>query len=178
MRLIKPILIVVAVIVALPLVIALFVSGDFNYEKSITINAPVETVWTYTSSLEGLDKWNPWDEKDPNMKKTREGTDGQVGASQSWESDKDEVGAGKQTIAKIEAPNYFETDIKFLTPYESEAKGYVSLKKVEEGTEATWGFKSEMPYPFRIMKLFFDAEKQMGPEFEKGLNNLKSLAES
>jgi len=68
MKILKYIGIVLLVLIAIPLIIALFVSKDFNYEKSISINAPVDSVWMYTSSLGGLDKWSPWNDLDPNMK--------------------------------------------------------------------------------------------------------------
>ncbi len=178
MKLLKRILlllVVLVVLVAIVLIAALFVSKDVLYEKSISINAPIESVWENVNSLDDMDKWSPWNDIDPNMKKEMQGPDGQIGAIASWDSDHKDVGKGSQTIAKIEAPTLFETDLKFYEPYESEAKGYVKLEKEDKGTKVTWGFQSEIPYPFNFMMLFNDMEANMGETWGNGLSKLQKL---
>ena len=177
MKILKKILIALAAVIALILIVALFIPRQFNYEKSITINAPIEKVWEHTNSLADLDEWAPWMEYDPNMKKELTGTDGTVGAKSSWESDHEKVGKGSQTISKIEPPTLLVTDLKFYTPYESEAKGYVKLKSEGDKTVVTWGFESDMPYPFNLMKLFMNMEEAVGEDFQKGLTKLKNICE-
>lgn len=163
---------------SIPLIIAAFTGNDLVYEQSIHINAPIDSVWEHTNSLADLDSWSPWDVKDPDMKKECTGIDGTVGAMQSWDSEVEGIGAGSQTIAKIEAPTYLETDLKFIKPKEMESKGYIHLVVEDVGTTLTWGFKSEMPYPFNFMLLFLDMEKHMGEDWNYGLNTLKDLAEN
>jgi hypothetical protein len=178
MKALKYILIVLVSIVALIMVVALFVPKEMMYEKSISINAPIDIVWENVNSLADMDAWSPWNEKDPNMKKTNSGVDGTVGAIQSWESDVEGVGTGSQTIAKINPPYYIETELKFYDPYESEAVGYVKLEEIANNEiSATWGFKSEMPYPFNIMSLFMNMDDMMGDDWNKGLTKLKFLSE-
>ena len=62
-------------------------------------------------------------------------------------------------------------------PFESVAKGYVYLKAEANTTKATWGFQSEMPYPLNISILFMDMEKNMGDDWRKALNALKTMSE-
>lgn len=156
---------------------ALFVSKDFDYETSVTIDAPIDSVWTHTSTLAGLDSWSPWKEMDPEMETDAGGIDGEVGAWQFWKSENTDVGSGKQSIVNIEAPYLFETSLEFYTPYDSEADGYVKLIITDDGTTAAWGFKSVMPYPFNLMKLII-SEEEMDEPFLKGLNKLKALSEA
>ncbi|MFZ4724908.1 MAG: hypothetical protein ACOYMD_05640, partial [Paludibacter sp.] len=80
MKALKLIGIGLLVVVAILLIIALFIPKDFAYEKSITINAPIDSVWQNTNSLTGLDKWSPWNDHDPIMKKEMVGVDGTIGA--------------------------------------------------------------------------------------------------
>ena len=162
-------------VVVLVLFIALFVPRVFNYEKSITINAPIDTVWINVSSLTALDKWSPWNDHDPVMKKEMKGTDGTVGAIQSWESNI--VGTGSQTIALIEKPTYFETELNFYKPHKSHGKAYVKLVSKGRGTKATWGMTGNMPYPMNVMILFLNMEKNMGKDWDRGLTRLKNLSE-
>ena len=156
---------------------ALFVSKDFNFESSVTINAPIDSVWMHTNNLVGLDSWSPWKEMDPTMKTDAGGVDGEVDAWQFWDSKNKDVGSGKQTIINIEAPHLFETYLEFYTPYNSEANGYVKLSTENDMTVASWGFKSIMPYPFNLMKLMY-SEEDMKEPFDKGLNKLKALSEA
>ncbi len=178
MKFLKTIGIVVISIIALLLIVALFVSNDFNYEKSITINTPIEKVWEHTNKLSAMDVWTPWLDYDPNMKIEITGTDGTIGAMSTWKSDNENVGSGSQTITKIEAPTLLATKLKFAEPFESEADGYLKLKEEGNNTLVTWGFKSKMPYPFNLMKLTMNMEEAVGKDFGLGLNKLKKLCEN
>jgi len=169
--------IILLCIILIPLIMSLFVSKDFNFETSVTINAPIDSVWTHTNTLAGLDSWSPWKEMDPAMETDAGGIDGEVGAWQSWVSEVKDVGNGKQSIVNIEAPTLIETYLEFYTPYNSEADGYVKLTSMDNKTTATWGFKSIMPYPFNLMKLMY-SEEDMKEPFDKGLNKLKVLSEA
>ncbi len=175
MKILKIIGIVLGTIVALILIVALFVPKSFTYEKTITINAPIDSVWKNVNSLSALDKWSPWNDHDPNMKKEISGVDGTIGAIQSWESDI--VGWGSQTIENIQAPTLFETKLDFIKPHESHGNAYVKLVSEGSSTKATWGMTGKMPYPLNIMNLIMNMEKQMGADWDNGLSKLKMLCE-
>ncbi|MEI6753229.1 MAG: SRPBCC family protein [Paludibacter sp.] len=164
-----------AVLISLVLIIAIFVPKEFVYEKTIVINAPVDSVWSNTATLSAMDKWSPWNDHDPNMKKEMSGIDGTVGAKQSW--DGAIVGVGSQTITKIQKPTLFETSLDFMKPHESHGKGYVKLVANGNTTKTTWGMSGSMPYPFNIMILFMNMEKSMGKDWDLGLSRLKKLSE-
>ena len=164
-------------IIILFLVVALFVPKEFTYEKTISINSPIDTVWVFTSSLSGLDKWSPWNDHDPNMKKEMSGVDGTIGAVQSWTSDVDDVGIGSQTISTIEKPTLFETKLDFLKPHESHGLAYIKVVSKGKATKATWGMKGNMPYPFNVMRLFMNMDKMLSKDWDNGLGKLKKLSE-
>lgn len=169
---------VILAIVAILLIIPLFISKDMNYEKSISIDAAIDKVWENTSTLAAMDKWSPWNAKDPGMDQTLTGIDGEVGAKQSWISEKKDVGEGSQTIVGVNKPTELLTKLEFIKPFKSEADAYVRLKEEGSVTSATWGFESQMAYPMNIMKLFMNFEKNMDKDFGAGLNKLKSICES
>lgn len=162
-------------IISLVLIVALFVPKTFVYEKSIAINAPIDSVWANTNSLAAMDKWSPWNDHDPKMKKEISGEDGTVGAKQSW--DGKIVGVGSQTITNVKKPILFETNLDFYKPHESHGKGYVKLVTDGAGTTATWGMSGSMPYPINILTLFMNMEKNMGKDWDLGLSRLKKLSE-
>ena len=177
MKIVKTIGIAIVSLIALVLIAALFVSNDFDYEKSVVIDGPIDSVWQHTNSLAALEKWSPWNDYDPSMLKEFKGTDGKVGAMTSWDSKVENVGRGSQTITKIDSPSYFGTDLKFYSPFESEADGYIKLEAMGEQTKVTWGFNSEMPYPFNLMMVAMNADSTIGKDFALGLSKLKVLAE-
>jgi hypothetical protein len=164
-------------ILALVLITGLFISRDLNYQKSIFIQADIQKVWGNVNSLSAMDSWSPWNQRDPNMEKTFTGTDGEPGATQSWKSPVKNVGEGSQTIQKLYPPNRIDIRLNFIKPFKSTADSFVNLEKSNDGTMATWGFESSMPYPMNIMKIFMNFEKSMGKDFGEGLANLKSIAE-
>lgn len=176
MQFLKKIFLVILFVIVLVLIVAAFVDGKIRYEKYVDINAPVERVWPHISTLSALNSWSPWVEQDPNMKTTVEGKDGTAGAKFCWQSDK--MGKGCQAIKSVKPFDVIETNLKFLTPYESEAAGFVKLSPQKNYTRATWGFSSVIPYPFRIIKLFTNAHAMLGKDYARGLEKLKKLSEA
>ncbi len=166
---------VLLILVGTPLITALLISKDFKFEATVQINEPVDSVWLHTNSLKALEKWNPWAKMDPDMKSSYNGEDGKIGASHTWDSEHPDVGAGTQTIYKIEAPKLFHTKLQFTKPWESEAEGYIKLTKNGSGTEVVWGFSAVMPYPTNLMKLI--PNKKGEKAFIDGLAALKKLCE-
>ena len=177
MKTVRYLLYIVFGFLAFILIIALFVTKDFNFEKSVTINKPIEQVWQHTNSLSALDKWSPWYAYDQNIRKQIYGKDGTVGAKETWESDVESVGKGKQTITKIEAPTLFATKLEFIKPYKNKIDGFVKLKSEGEKTIVSWGVKSKLPYPYNIMNILVNAENTIGKDFASGLNKLKAICE-
>ena len=177
MKILKKILYVLLAIIVLWLLVAAVISGDVKYEKSISINASPDKVWSHTNSVRAIDEWSPWNDKDPNLKKEWSGNTGQVGEKMSWEGNSN-VGKGWQTLTKIDpAAKRIDTEMKFLNPYESEGQAYVTVVPEGSGSKATWGFTSQIPYPFSVMKLFMNMEEAVGKDYQIGLERLKNLSE-
>jgi Polyketide cyclase / dehydrase and lipid transport len=177
MKIFKRILFFLLFVVAAALVVALFVSKDFNVEKEITINKPKQQVFDYVKYLKNQSNYSVWAKMDPNMKSTFTGTDGTVGFVNSWDGNKD-VGTGSQTITAITEGQSLETDLKFIKPWESTAKAYMTTSAVNDSTtKVIWGFKSKMAYPMNITKLFMNMDKMVGDDYQNGLNNLKAVLE-
>ena len=158
--------------------LGLFVAPEgFYVKRTTTINAPAKTVFPYVSSLKAMDAWSPWSEKDPNMVNTYEGTDGTVGAVNSWTSDVEEVGVGSQTITKIEPNKSIHTHLSFKKPHESESDATIRLTELDGKTKVQWGLRGSYGSVERLFMMFIDMEGNIGPEFQKGLDKLKAQVE-
>lgn len=159
--------------------ISLFFTGPktFDVHRSIEINAPRHVVYPWIRTFENMQKWSPFLEKDPQMIVSTEGTDGTVGAKNTWSGNKD-VGKGSQTITKLVTDERYESKLEFIEPMNSTADAYIQLSDTQDGmTQVTWGFKGTNNPVERILFNFMNMDQMMGPEFDKGLTKLKTLVE-
>ncbi len=164
----------VLVIVALGFVLP----DKAHIERSVVIKAPVEEVYALVSDLNEVDRWSPWAEQDPEM--TSVITDSGVGQKQIWTSQK--MGSGSQEIAALDP--FSRVDYRLDFGKMGVAAAAMTLAPVADGAEVVWSFDSNMRngVPLYIqplstyMGLFID--DMLGKDYEKGLANLKALAEA
>ncbi len=178
MRALKKILIILGILIAIPLIVALFVKKDYAVEKEIVINKPKTEVFDYIKFLKNQDNYSKWNRMDPNIKKTYRGTDGTVGFVSHWESENEEVGWGEQEIKKITEGERIDFELRFIKPFEATEPAFMKTKTVSENqTKVTWGFNGHMNYPMNLMMLFMDFEKMIGDDLQTGLGELKTQLE-
>ena len=178
MRILKKILIGIAVVIALLLVTALFVKKEYTVERALTINTSKQEVFEYIKLLKNHAEFNVWSMMDPEMKTEYTGTDGTVGFKSAWDSKNENVGKGEQTIAKITEGERVDFDLHFIKPFEGIAKAYMSTTaSAENQTTVKWAFESKMPYPMNLMLVFMNMDNMLGADLEKGLLNLKNNLE-
>ncbi len=153
----------------------------YSVTRTQTIDAPVTAVFSHVSSLEKTAAWSPWNKKDPNMKKEYAGAPGEVGSTYTWDGN-EEVGSGKQEIVKIVPNKKVESKLYFYTPYEAEADALITLKeKDKSSTQVSWRIGGRNnTFMERMLSLFkvINMEAAIGPDFESGLADLKTLVES
>jgi Polyketide cyclase / dehydrase and lipid transport len=177
MKIIKNLLFVVLGIIALFLVAALFIKKDYAVEKEIVINKPKANVFAYVKSLKNQHNFSTWEHKDPNMKMVYTGTDGAVGSTSAWEGNS-EVGSGGQKVTKITEGERVDIELHFMKPMESLSPVYFTTEALDSTkTKVKWGMSGHMNYPMNGMQLFMNMDDMIGTEYQKSLNNLKSVLE-
>jgi polyketide cyclase/dehydrase/lipid transport protein len=172
MKVLKFVLIGIGVVVVLILVAAIFITKTYHVERSVSIHAPQPLVMEQVKSLKKMNEWSPFVEQDPQMQIIYSGTEGQVGSSSYWKSDK--AGEGSQTITKL-TNDRMETKLLFKEPMEGEAMAFFQTQDEGGDVKATWSMEGKSPYPFNVMCLFMD--NMIGKEYEKGLAKLKVRCE-
>lgn len=177
MKALKTILIILVLLFGVLLILGAMADKNYRYERSVTIAAPVSTVWSHVNSLAAMDKWSPWNEKDTAMKKSMEGEDGKPGAVAKWEGNSD-VGKGEQKIMEVKENEKITTELRFMEPWENVATGEVALTGASDSTKVTWSISGENGLMGRVFGLFMDMDAMIGPDFEKGLGYLKTQVES
>ncbi len=174
---------IVGIILGLLVVAVLAVLGiasqqppGYKTVRSISSSAAPSDVYAILENLRRFPDWSPWDKMDPSVKRSFEGTTG-VGSSFAWDGNA-EVGAGKMTITGVKPGQSVDIDLVFLRPFASEAKVVLSAEPEGPGSKITWAMSGEnaaiLP---KVMHMFMDFDKMIGPDFERGLAQLKTLAE-
>lgn len=133
---------IVIAIVVLIAILGIIAPSSFDISRSIVIQKPLPEVFQYLKLIKNQDNWSPWNEKDPNMKKTFTGTDGEIGFISAWVGNKD-VGEGEQEISRIVENEVVESKLRFFKPWKSESDAYLKVEEANEGTKVTWGFFRE-----------------------------------
>lgn len=176
MNALKIVFIVIAIIIALPLVIALFIPKEYKIEREITINKPKHQVFDYIRVLKNQERYNKWVMNDPNAKMNYTGVDGAVGSTVAWDSENKQVGKGEQEVKSLDEGKRVDWEIRFERPMQGVSQTAMDLEPVADNqTKVKWTFAGENKYPMTIMNLFID--KILGPDLEKSEQNLKAEIE-
>lgn len=151
--------------------------NTFHVERSVTINAPADAVFAPIDNLHEFPKWSPWQDIDPAMKISYDGPETGVGAGYAWEGN-DKVGSGRMTITESIPGEKVGIKLEFFKPFKAENQTALVLAPDGAGTRVTWSIDGPMQFITKAMCLFTPMDKMMGPDFEKGLGKLKTLAEA
>lgn len=179
MKILKRILLVIAVIIAIPLIVAVFVKKSYDVAREITIDRPIEEVFDYVVLLKNQDEFSVWAKMDPEMKKSFKGEDGTVGFVSAWQSESDDVGHGEQEILAIQKNKQIDYELRFIKPFESTSSATMLFEKVNENaTKVTWQFTGNISYPMNLMLVLTDFNEMIGKDLQDGLGNLKDILET
>lgn len=174
----KKILIVVAVLVIGLGVLIYRKPTSFHIVRAISIAAPVSDIFPQINEPKKMDVWSPWSKVDPAMTKTFEGPESGVGAVQKWSGNR-EAGEGIMTIVDVKDGEYVRYKLEFIKPFPSTAGAEFTFKPEGDKTVVAWNMYGENKHiAARIFAFFFDCDKMVGGEFEKGLAALKALVEA
>ena len=173
----KKILIGIAVIILVFLVVVAMQPADFRITRSTTIAAPADVVFAQVNDFHKWDAWSPWAKLDPAMKQTYEGTPAGVGAIYSWVGNKD-VGEGRMTITQSRPGELVGIKLEFLKPFAQVNATEFALKPDGNQTAVTWSMNGTNNFMAKGFGLFMNLDKMVGGDFEKGLAQMKLVAEA
>jgi Polyketide cyclase / dehydrase and lipid transport len=168
----------VVVLAVAGLVVAIMMQPDtYRVVRTASINAPSEKVFAQVNDFRRWDAWSPWAKIDPAMKATYGGPPSGVGSTYQWVGN-DEVGEGKMTIKESHPSSHLKIDLEFIKPFASQANTEFILKPVGDRTDVEWSIDGKHNFLSKAMCLVISMDQMIGPDFEKGVNQLKTVAES
>ena len=173
---IKRIAIALGVLVVILIAVIAIQPAEFAIERETVIAAPAEVVFAHLESPKALDVWSPWMKMDPKMVVKHEGPEAGVGATETW--DGPEMGVGSLTISAVKPNEEVELKLEFLKPMQATNRALFTLTPVGEGTRIAWRMEGTNNFVAKAASLVMNMDEMVGGTFEKGLADLKSLAEA
>jgi hypothetical protein len=175
MNIILTVLLIIAGIIALLLIMALFMKKEHYVKREIIINAPLQKVFDYIKLLKNQDNFNKHAMAAPIRKEEFKGTDGTVGYIYSWSGNKD-AGCGEKEIKNIIEGEKVETEIRFVKPMKTSATVIMETASLSANqTKVSWSNGGTLPYPLNVMIPMF--EKMFSKSLDDSLSTLKSILE-
>jgi len=175
MNIITITLLVLAGIIALLLVIAIFMKKEHYVRREIIINAPRQKVFDFLKLLKNQDKFNKWAIADPNRHWEYKGTDGTVGFIISWKGNS-KAGEGEKEITNIIEGKKVETQIRFVKPMKTTANVIMETESLSDNqTKVFMSNAGTIKYPLNIFIPM--AERNFPKDMDSSLSTLKSILE-
>ncbi|WP_128645368.1 SRPBCC family protein [Rhodococcus sp. BS-15] len=145
-------------------------------ERSAVVRADAASVHALIDDFHQWVKWSPYEGVDPDLKRTYTGPDAGVGASYAWSGNR-KAGAGTMTITESIPQRRIVLDLAFTKPFENRNVTTFLLEPVADGTRVTWRMSGKQNKLFALIGKVFSMDKLVGPDFEKGLRQLATVAE-
>lgn len=151
-------------------------SAAFEVIRTTSIAADPARVHALVDDFREWRSWSPWEDVDPDLRRTYSGPDRGVGARYEWEGNR-KAGAGSMEITGS-TPERVDIELAFLKPFKATNHVDLTLAPTSSGTDVTWRMTGEHRGLAKLVFRFMSMDKMVGPDFEKGLARLRTVAEA
>jgi uncharacterized protein YndB with AHSA1/START domain len=173
----KKIIIALVVIVGVAAGVVAMQPADFTITRSATVNAPPAEVFSQVNDFHKWQAWSPWAKLDPDAKNTFEGPSAGEGAIFKW-SGNSQVGEGAMTLVESKPNDYIKIKLDFVRPFAASDVANFTFKPEAGQTQVTWTMSGQKNFVCKAIGLCMNMDKMVGGEFEKGLAQMKTIAEA
>ena len=155
---------------------AFFAKSNYNVERTRVMSASQKLIYTQIGILKNWENWSPWKERDPLVKFSYEGKDASNGAMMYWKGGEHTSGSGSIEIVQADPPYSMVYKLSLLESFAMSSKGsFILSAESSERTQVRWTNHGELPFLLRPLMMFMDMDKEMGPDFERGLFKIDSI---
>jgi len=171
------IVVVVIVLVVVFVCVVALQPSHYHIELSATMNAPAATVFAQVNDFHKWEGWSPWAKLDPTMKQSYEGAPAGAGAVYSWVGNS-QVGEGRMTIIESQPSTLVKIKLEFIKPWAATNATNFTFATQGSQTNVKWTMDGDNNFVGKAFGLFMNMDKMVGGDFEKGLAQMKSIAEA
>ena len=148
----------------------------FRVQRSVSIKAPPEKIFPLVNNLKTMNEWNPFAKQDPTIRLIYSGPASGKGAANDWTSD-GQAGQGRLEITESVPSSQVTMRLDIVKPMEGHNTVGFALQPEAQGTNVTWSMTGTCPYIAKVIQVFVSMDRMIGGTFEKGLADLKAMAE-
>jgi uncharacterized protein YndB with AHSA1/START domain len=148
----------------------------YTVERSATIAAPPQRVYEQIVDFHNWTSWSPWEDVDPELKRTYSGAEAGTGAVYAWSGNR-KAGQGRMEIVEAVEPSRVRIDLAFEKPWKAHSDTSFTIEPEGSGSRVVWSMTGKKTLMTKAMGIFTSMDKMLGPDFEKGLARLKTTAE-
>jgi len=171
------ILLVIAAVIVLLVAVVATRPSDFRVTRSTAISAPPAVVFAQVNDFHNWDGWSPWARMDPEMKATYAGPAAGTGAVYSWVGN-NKVGEGRMTIMESHPSDLVRIKLEFIKPFAATNTAEFTFQPQGNQTTVTWNMTGKKNFMTKAMGLVMNMDKMIGGQFDQGLAQMKSVAET
>jgi uncharacterized protein YndB with AHSA1/START domain len=150
-------------------------TSTYTVERTRTIDAPADRVYPLIADFHQWTRWSPWEDVDPDLQRSYSGAESGVGAVYGWSGNR-KAGAGRMEILRAEPDSLVEVDLQFEKPFKSHNTTLFLLEGAGDRTTVTWRMTGPRPTLMRLTQKFFDMDKLIGKDFDRGLDRMALVA--
>jgi hypothetical protein len=161
----------------LPLLCVRMTDSTFTVERSTRIAASPSAVYPLLVDFRRWQEWSPWEGVDPAMQRTYSGAPSGPGAVYAWSGNR-KAGQGRMEITDATPDDQVTIDLAFDRPFRSRNVVRLALRPQVGGTQVTWTMTGPRPLLMRLLGFAFSMDKLVGKDFDRGLAQLKAIAEA
>jgi len=148
----------------------------YTVQRSVTIDAAPARIYEQIADFHAWVTWSPWEDLDPDLKRTYSGPPAGPGASYAWSGNR-KAGQGRMQITGSTEPSSVQIDLVFEKPFKGHNETEFSIRPEGTGSRVTWTMTGKKTVMTRLMGVFVSMDRFLGPDFEKGLARLKASTE-
>ena len=150
--------------------------AEFTVTRAIEIHATPERVRSLIEDFRRWTEWSPWEGLDPELKRTYSGAARGLGAAYAWEGNK-KAGSGTMEIVGA-GDEEVRIDLRFVKPFKQASTSLFQIRPSGHGASVSWTMTGTQRGLAAIFSKVMSMDKLIGKDFEKGLAQLREVAES
>jgi uncharacterized protein YndB with AHSA1/START domain len=149
----------------------------FRIVRSAVIAASPAQVFAQVNDLHNWEAWSPWLTPDPAARTAFEGPRAGAGAVFTWSGNR-HVGEGRMTIVESRPHELVRLRLDFKKPFQSTCTAEFVFAAEGDRTVVEWSMSGENNLVAKAVHLVMDMDRMIGGNFEKGLAQMKAIAET
>ncbi len=149
---------------------------SYAVERSARIDAPPSRVYDLVADFHNWPSWSPWEDLDPQLKRTYSGAESGTGAVYAWSGNR-KAGQGRMEITEATKPSKVQIDLAFEKPWKARNDTWFTIEPEGTGSLVTWSMTGQKTFMTKVMGLFKSMDSFIGSDFEKGLARLNAATE-